>query len=105
MNETGLSLSKMGLSFSKKSEDKERAENMFYGQHTIQIDKTLIAIGQAPSEAKGLVRKIYAALAEAEGQLIGAEKIDDTLIQATASSIQERAKEIEKILKEYWSEN
>ena len=68
-------------------------------QHTIQIDKTLIAIGQAPSEAKRLVRKIYAALAEAEGQMLGAEKIDDTVILATASSIQERTKEIEKILK------
>jgi len=68
-------------------------------QHTIQIDKTLVAIGQAPSEAKRLVRKIYAALAEAEGQMLGAEKIDDTVILATASSIQERAKEIEKILK------
>jgi len=68
-------------------------------QRTIQIDKTLIAIGQAPSEAKRLVRKIYAALAEAEGQMLGAEKIDDSVILATASSIQERTKEIEKILK------
>jgi len=68
-------------------------------QHTIQIDKTLIAIGQAPSEAKRLVRRIYAALAEAEGQMLGAEKIDDTVIHATASSIQERTKEIEKVLK------
>lgn len=68
-------------------------------QHTIQIDKTLVAIGQAPSEAKRLVRKIYAALAEAEGQMLGAEKIDDRVILATASSIQERTKEIEKILK------
>lgn len=68
-------------------------------QHTIQIDKTLVAIGQAPTEAKRLVRKIYLALAEAEGQMLGAEKIDDTAILATASSIQERTKEIEKILK------
>lgn len=68
-------------------------------QHTIQIDKTLVAIGQAPTEAKRLVRKIYAALAEAEGQMIGVEKIDDTVIHATASSIQARTKEIEKILK------
>ncbi len=68
-------------------------------QHTIQIDKTLVAIGQAPSEAKRLVRKIYAALAEAEGQMIGAEKMDDTAILATASSIMERTKEIENALK------
>jgi hypothetical protein len=67
-------------------------------QHTIQIDKTLIAIGKAPSEAQRLIRKIYAALAEAEGLMIGVEKIDDTAILATASSIQERTKDIEKIL-------
>jgi hypothetical protein len=69
-----------------------------FTQHTIQIDKTLIAIGQAPSEAQRLIRKIYTALAEADGILIGAEKIDDTVILATASSIQARTKEIEKIL-------
>ena len=68
-------------------------------QHTIQIDKTLIAIGKAPTEAQRLIRKIYAALAEVEGVLIGAEKIDDAVILATASSIQERTKEIEKLLK------
>jgi hypothetical protein len=69
-------------------------------QHTIQIDKTLLAIGKAPTEAKRLIRKIYAALAEAEGQqMLGTEKIDDAVILVTASSIQERAKEIEKILK------
>ena len=66
-------------------------------QHTVQIDKTLVEIGQAPSEAKRLIRKIYAALAEAEGMLIGAEKMDDTAILATASSISERTKEINKL--------
>ena len=69
-------------------------------QHTIQIDKTLVTIGQAPTESQRLIRKIYAALAEAEGQMLGAEKIDDTVILATASSIQARTKEIEKILKQ-----
>jgi uncharacterized damage-inducible protein DinB len=68
-------------------------------QHTIQIDKTLIAIGQAPSEAKRLLRKIYAALAEVEGLMIGVEKMDDTAIRATASSIQERTQEISRLLK------
>jgi len=68
-------------------------------QHTIQIDKTLIAIGQSPSESKRLARKIYAALAEAEGLLIGAEKMDDTAILATASSIEERTREIRNLLK------
>ncbi|HEX9385594.1 MAG TPA: DinB family protein, partial [Anaerolineales bacterium] len=59
-------------------------------QHTVQIDKTLAAIGLAPSESKRLLRKIYAALAEAEGMMIGAEEMNDTAILATASSISER---------------
>jgi hypothetical protein len=70
-----------------------------FTQHTIQIDKTLMAIGQAPSESKRLLRKIYAALAEVESQMIGAEKMDDTTILAAASSLTERTKEIENILK------
>ena len=70
-----------------------------FTQHTIQIDKTLAAIGQAPSESKRLIRKLYAALAEAEGMMIGAEKMDDTAIRATASSISERTREIEGLLR------
>ena len=65
-----------------------------FAQHTIQIDKTLEAIGQAPTESKRLLRKIYAALAEVEGRMIGTEKIDDAAILATASSISDRVKEI-----------
>ena len=67
-------------------------------QHTVQIDKTLVAIGQAPNESKRLIRKIYAALAEAEGMMIGMEKMDDTAILATVSSISERTKEISGLL-------
>ena len=70
-----------------------------FTQHTIQIEKTLVAIGQAPSESKRLLRKIYAALAEAEGMMIGVEKMDDTVILATASSITERTKEIESLIR------
>lgn len=66
-------------------------------QHTVQIDKTLTAIGQAPTESKRLLRKVYAALAEAEGWLIGAENMDDAAILATASSIAERTKEIREL--------
>jgi hypothetical protein len=68
-------------------------------QHTIQIDKTLVAIGQAPSESKRLLRKIFAALAEAEGMMIGAEKMDEAAILAAASSISARTKEISGLLK------
>ena len=67
-------------------------------QHTVQMDKTLVEIGQAPNEAKRLIRKIYAALAEADGMLIGAKKIDDAVILETASSIAERTKEINRLL-------
>jgi DinB family protein len=70
-----------------------------FTQHTIQIDKTLVATDQAPTESQRLIRKIYAALAEVEGQLIGAEKTDETAITATALSIQERTKEISDLLK------
>jgi hypothetical protein len=70
-----------------------------YAQHTVQIDKTLVAIGGAPSESKRLIRKIFGALAEVEGLLIGAEKMDDTAILATASSIAERTREIKAIVK------
>ena len=68
-------------------------------QHTIQIDKTLVTIGKGPNEAKRLLRKIYAALAEAEGMMIGAEKMDEAAIQATASSISARTQEIRDLLK------
>lgn len=69
-----------------------------FTQHTVQIDKTLVSIGQPPSESKRLIRRLYAALAEVEGVLIGAEKIDDAATLATASSISERVNEIQKLL-------
>ncbi len=65
-----------------------------FTQHTVQIDKTLVAIGQAPNESKRLLRRIYAALAEVEGWMIGADKMDEAAILATASSISNRTKEI-----------
>lgn len=68
-------------------------------QHTVQIDKTLEAIGQAPTESRRLLRKIFAALAEGEGLMIGVENMDEAAILATASSIAERTKEIERLLK------
>ncbi len=68
-------------------------------QHTAQIDKTLNAIGLAPNESKRLIRRIYGALAEVEGLLIGAEKTDDTAILGTASSVEDRTMEIEAVLK------
>ena len=69
-----------------------------FAQHTIQIDKTLVSLGLAASESKLLLRKIFAALAEVEGLLIGANKIDDAALVATASSISARVEEIRNLL-------
>jgi hypothetical protein len=69
-----------------------------FTQHTIQIDKTLLALGLAPTESKQLLRKVFAALAEVEGMMIGAEKTDDAAILATASSISDRVNEIQLVL-------
>lgn len=41
---------------------------------TVQIDKTLVAIGQTPTESKRLLRIIHAAFAEVEGLCSGVEK-------------------------------
>ena len=70
-----------------------------YTQHTIQIDKTLAAIGNVPTESMRLIRKLYAALAEAEGTMIGGEKTESALILATADSIVDRTNLISALLK------
>ena len=49
-------------------------------QHTIQIDKTLAALGHLPGEPLRLLRMVYAALAEAEGARLGAEDLSTGLI-------------------------
>jgi hypothetical protein len=67
-------------------------------QHTIQADKTLIGIGRPPSEAKRLLRLIYAALADAEGATIGAWEAGADLRQAAAEKIAARADEISQVL-------
>ena len=56
-------------------------------QHAVQIDKTLADLDQAPSEARRLLRLIYAALAEAEGAVIGADTPGAAMQQATADEI------------------
>lgn len=67
-------------------------------QHTVQIDKTLEVIGKAPNEAKRLLRRVFAALGEAEGLMIGAENMDEAALRATASSIEARTREIAGLL-------
>jgi len=63
-------------------------------QHTIQVEKTLAAIGQTPTEARMLVRDLYRALGTVEGALLGA---GDTLADrqgALAASMRQWATEI-----------
>jgi hypothetical protein len=69
-----------------------------FAQHTVQIDKTLVSIGLAPSESKRLLRQIFAALAEAEGMMLSETNRDDAAVIATASSISERVHQIQNLL-------
>jgi hypothetical protein len=66
-------------------------------QHTVQIDKTLVAIGQAPSETKRLIRYLFAALAEVEANLIGEDNSQEECAQL-AETINARTMEIQEIL-------
>jgi uncharacterized damage-inducible protein DinB len=67
-------------------------------QHTVQVDKTLASLGYPPSEAKRLLRLIYAALAEAEGAAIGAWDVGAELRREAAETIAARSGEIAGIL-------
>jgi hypothetical protein len=55
-------------------------------QHTVQLDKTLAAIGRPPTEAHRLVRNIYNALADVELANEAAEELG-----AVAATISARA--------------
>jgi hypothetical protein len=67
-------------------------------QHTIQIEKTLDAIGHPPSEARRLLRLIYAALADVDGVMIGAWGLGKEKRMELAAAISNRADEITEIL-------
>jgi hypothetical protein len=67
-------------------------------QHTIQIDKTLIAIGIFPSEANRLNRMLFSALAEINGFLIVQEDKKNQESIELARTIEARVKELNKIL-------
>ncbi len=59
-------------------------------QHTIQLDKTLVAIDRVPTEAQRLVRNIYNALADVETE----SGIDEQLRAEVARIIAERAESL-----------
>ena len=67
-------------------------------QHTVQIEKTLAAIGGSPNEARRLLRLIYAALAQVEGATIGDWEAGTVLRREAAEAIAARADEIASIL-------
>ena len=67
-------------------------------QHTIQMDKALVAPGLASGEARRLVRMVYTGLAEVQGQLIGAGDICANVCADLAAEIDRRTEEIERIL-------
>ena len=72
--------------------------NSHMRQHTVQIDKTLADLHQAPSEARRLLRLIHGALAEAEGAVIGADTLGADIQQATADEIGALTAEIAPLL-------
>lgn len=65
-------------------------------QHTIQIDKTLAAIGQSPTETKRLIRHLFAAAAEVDANLIGENNPQAGCLQL-AKTINSRMEEIKSI--------
>ncbi len=67
-------------------------------QHTVQADKTLVGIGRSPTEALRLLRLIYAALAQAEGAIIGAWDLAGGAWDETAQVIDARTDEIAAVL-------
>ena len=61
-------------------------------QHTIQIEKTLVAVGRGPTEAQRLVRLLYRDLAEVE--VLSAPAFGEEERAAVATALSDRAKEI-----------
>jgi len=63
-------------------------------QHTIQVEKTLEALGNSPNEAVRLLRLVYNALAEVEGTVIGAWDFGYALQEELAVQIAGRSEEV-----------
>jgi hypothetical protein len=63
-------------------------------QHTVQVEKTLAALGRRPTEARRLLRLVYSGLAEVEGALIGAGDVAVEAQHAAGELIAGRVEEI-----------
>jgi len=68
-----------------------------YVQHTIQVDKTLEAIGRGPTEARRLVRVLYRDLAPIEMLSEVREAAAEAAREEVVRTIAERATEIAAI--------
>ena len=66
-------------------------------QHTVQIDKTLVAINGSPRETKRLIRYLFAALAGVDAKLIGTDKVLPACMEL-AAAIESRTREIKDIV-------
>jgi hypothetical protein len=66
-------------------------------QHTVQIEKTLAALGDPPSEARRLLRLVYAALADVDSTIIGDWGLGKAERRELAGKIAVRADEVATI--------
>ena len=64
-------------------------------QHTIQVDKTLVALGHPPTEAERLVRNLYNAVAGLES--VSGAAVGNELLAECAAKIDAIAVEVERI--------
>jgi uncharacterized damage-inducible protein DinB len=64
-------------------------------QHTIQVDKTLVALGHPPTEAERLVRNLYVGLAGLES--VSGAGVGRELIDGCAAAIDAIAADVERI--------
>jgi hypothetical protein len=69
-------------------------------QHTIQLEKTLAALGRRTTEVQRLLRIMYAAVAEVEGIAIGAANLDTNEWHAFALNIAARTDDLTKLSRE-----
>ena len=58
-------------------------------QHTIQLEKTLVGIGRAPTEAHRLVRNVYDALAAVEAEPVSAPELRDEVTAVLVARTEE----------------
>lgn len=68
-------------------------------QHTIQAEKTLIAVGRPPTEAQRLLRHVLNALAEAEGAAVAAPEAAQDLWRGAAALIRARTADIAPLVR------